>query len=91
MGSAVGRDTGILHVRVCAGSDDSDSGLGNDSASRQGFRKQHDSFCPHGDFTVGAAVVACADIGRPCRMEFFPDTAGVFIARDIARNVYVSS
>ena len=91
MGLALGRNTGLLHAGVCDSCDDSASGLEDDSASGQGFRKQHDSFCIDGGLAVGAAVVAGADTRRERRVEFLPDAAGVFIARDIARNVYVSS
>ena len=91
MGFALGRNTGLLHAGVCDSCDDSASGLEDDSSAGQGFRKQHDSVHLDGGVAVSAAVIACADIRRQCRMEFLSDTAGVFVARDIARNVYVSS
>ena len=90
MGLALGRNTGILHAGICDSCDDSPSGLEDDSAAGQSFRKQHDSFRLDGGLAVSAAVAACADTGRECRVEFLSDTAGVFVARDIARNVYVS-
>ena len=90
MGLAVGRDTWIFHAGVCDSCDDGDSGVGDDSSAGQGFGKQHDSVYVDGGFAVSAAVIASADTWRECRVEFFPDTAGVFFAGDITRNVYVS-
>ena len=62
MGFAMGRHSRILHSRLCDSSYDSDTGLEYDTSAGSCIRKHFDSIYVAGDFTVIAAIIACADI-----------------------------
>ena len=89
VGSALDRDTGILHAGVCHCRADSDTGLGNDSSSGQSLRDKYYSLHTPRMLAAHSAVIAGAYTRRQYGLGIFPDTTNLGIARDTFHDVYI--
>ena len=91
MGFAVDRDTRIFHIGLRCCSADCDSGLGNDTASRESLRYRAVSVYPSRMLSAYTADVTRSDSRRQYGLGIFPDAAGVLIAGNTPNDVYLPS
>ena len=82
MGSALDRHSRILYARLRCGSAGSDSGLGNNSSSKQKFRYWPYRVYPHGNITACTSVTARFVSWRRGRLAVLPHSAGIFSSGD---------